>query len=60
MLEDELSRIHENEVYIMNKSDWNNFINNVKEKYPDVYQDFKENMNFNLTPVILNEEINNE
>lgn len=42
---------HGNNIYVMNQNDFNNFISFMKEKHPAVYDDIKENANFDITPI---------
>lgn len=53
MLELELFNRHGNNVLVMSTSDWETFKETFKAKYPEVYEDMKKNMNFNLTPVTI-------
>lgn len=39
------------EVFVMKQSDWFAFRDKVKEKYPEMYEIFKKEMNFDLMPV---------
>jgi hypothetical protein len=49
--EPEIVERHGTDILIMSEADWTCFKEKVKAKYPELYEEFKETMNFELTPV---------
>lgn len=47
----EIIERHGNDLLIISHADWVCFRENVKAKYPELYEEFKETMNFDMTPV---------
>lgn len=50
-MKEEIIKRHGEKIFIMSQSDWEAFTAKVKADHPELYKVFKEEMNFEMTPV---------